>query len=340
MIMSLRGCMLDIDFVIPWVDPSDPNWQLEFAKYYKGSDDVDARIERYRDWQLLRYWFRGVELYAPWVRKIHFVTFGHVPDWLNVSHPKINIIKHEDYISEDYLPVFSANPIELLMNNIKGLSEHFVYFNDDLFLINKMLPEDFFVDGLPCDIAVSNALSPTGISSIILNDLTVISKHFNKRDVILNNFTRWFSPRYKEKLLRTLLLLPWPSFTGFFDPHMPQPFLKSVLDEVWDKESEVLINSCHSRFRSTNDVNQYLFRYWQLCSGKFSPSSCSNGKYFNITNENVMEICSVVLCEKTKIIVINDSDEVDFENAFDLLKYTFESKFKFKSEFELDRDGL
>ena len=93
-----------MDFVIPWVDGSDPAWRAErelwlarerrdpfLAKWNDGE-------QRYRDNGLLRYWFRGVEKFAPWVNKIFFVTYGHVPDWLNTAHPKLQIVKHEDFI--------------------------------------------------------------------------------------------------------------------------------------------------------------------------------------------------------------------------------------------------
>ena len=74
--------MNEIDFVITWVDGNDPAWIAERKKY--NSKSGDKSDTRFRDWELLKYWFRGVEKYAPWVRKIHFVTWGHYPSWLNV----------------------------------------------------------------------------------------------------------------------------------------------------------------------------------------------------------------------------------------------------------------
>ena len=76
----------EIDFVITWVDGSDPAWQRERARCLhpeEADGQIDFRDTRYRDWGNLRYWFRAVEAYAPWVRKVHFVTWGHVPQWLN-----------------------------------------------------------------------------------------------------------------------------------------------------------------------------------------------------------------------------------------------------------------
>lgn len=102
---------------------------------------------------MLRYWFRGVEKFAPWVNKIFFVTYGHMPKWLNIDHPKLVVVKHEDFIPSQYLPTFNSQLIEFNFCYIKDLSERFVYFNDDMFLLNDVSPERFFKDGLPCDLA-------------------------------------------------------------------------------------------------------------------------------------------------------------------------------------------
>ena len=94
-----------IDFVITWVDGSDPAWNKERMQYSESSKE-DNGEERYRDWGLLKYWFRGVEQYAPWVRKIHLVTWGHLPKWLDTCSPRLHIVRHEDYIPREYLPTF------------------------------------------------------------------------------------------------------------------------------------------------------------------------------------------------------------------------------------------
>ncbi|WP_331836427.1 hypothetical protein [Erysipelothrix piscisicarius] len=73
-----------------------------------------------------------------WVNNVYLITYGHLPDFLNVDHPKLKIINHTDYIPSDYLPTFSSHTIELNMHRIEGLSEHFVYFNDDMFLNQPM----------------------------------------------------------------------------------------------------------------------------------------------------------------------------------------------------------
>lgn len=146
--------MQEVDFVIAWVDSQDEKWLKEKQQYdptpILKANDLTGDI-RFRDWGLLKYWFRGVENFAPWVNKIHFITYGHVPEWLSVNHPKLNIVKHEDFIDLKYLPTFNSGTIELNLHKIKGLSDHFVYFNDDFYIIDSLKKTDFFKDGLPCD---------------------------------------------------------------------------------------------------------------------------------------------------------------------------------------------
>jgi hypothetical protein len=101
----------------------------------------------------MKYFFRGVEKFAPWVNNVFFVTFGHYPTWLNLKHPKLKFIKHEDYIPKRYLPTFNSHTIELNYHRINELSNHFVYFNDDMFIINHMNQSDFFENGVPKHIA-------------------------------------------------------------------------------------------------------------------------------------------------------------------------------------------
>lgn len=325
----------NIDIVLIWVDNNDPEWLKSFSSHRK--DEQKANSVRFRDWDNLKFWFRGIEQNAPWVRKVHLVTCGHYPKWLNKEHPKLNLVKHSDYIDQKFLPTFSANPIELNLHKIKGLSEHFIYFNDDMFLLNPIDENFYFKNNLPNDSFILNALSGEGISHIIMNDLLIINKYFNKKNMLKSNINKWFNIKYKSDLLRTLCLLPWPRFTGFFDPHLPQAFLKSTFEEIWQKE-ESLLNECSSRkFRDSKDVNQYLFRYWQLVSGKFNPiNTKSTGITFHLNNQNIDEAISLITNSQYKVICLNDSEQFDnFENVKDRINSAFLSKFPIKSTFEI-----
>lgn len=326
-----------IDFVIAWVDDTDPVWQKAFHSYLPQSQCTDdTRHIRYRNWDNLRYWFRGVEQFAPWVNKIHFITCGQTPDWLNTSAPKLHWVKHSDYIPNEYLPTFSSRPIILNLHRIPELSEHFVLFDDDCFLIDKMEPERFFRNGLPCDLAAFNTLSPMGVfTHNVVNDLCVINASFKKYEMLRKHFGKWFSLQAGNKLMRTLFLLPWPHFTGFYDHHLPQGFLKSTFEEVWEHHSDILLRSTAVRFRSIADVNPWLFRYWQLVKGDFVPTNLDRyGAYFNISDKTIDKIAQTIEYQKKKMVCLNDGEVSSFEEARNRINDAFHKILPEKSSFE------
>ena len=330
-----------IDFVISWVDGDDPKWLMEKKRYdSSASSDFERNWtnsdSRYRDWDLLRYWFRGIETFAPWVNHIWFVTWGHLPKWLNVSHPKIRVIRHQDYIPEKYLPTFSSHTIELNFHRIKGLAEHFVYFNDDMFLTAPVKRTDFFQHGEPCDTAVPLPilLTNNGIRAEI-NDMYVIHDHFDKKKVMKQNLGLWYSPRYGRLLLRTLLLTPFSHFPGFYISHLPCSYKKTVISEVWNEESVILDATCMNKFRTVTDVNQWLFEYWQFCKGCFIPRSPDFGKYYE--GENMIdEMCSDIKKQKYHMVCCNDSPDITNYNVVkEKVKQAFESILPDESAYEL-----
>ena len=329
--------MNKIDFVLPWVDGDDPDWQRQRAAY--ANDAYDSRAAaQYRDWGTLKYWFRAVEKYAPWVNSIFFITCGQTPKWLNTHHPKLRVVTHSDYIPANCLPTFSANPIELNLHRIEGLAEQFVYFNDDTFLTAPVSEEDFFRDGLPCDAALLSSLIPSVknevITYILFNDLLLINSNFSKRDALKNQPGKWFSLRYGSGLFRNLYYLPVGKFPGFIDPHLPNSFLKSSFEDVWKAEGDYLDDVCKNRFRTARDVNQYLMRYWQLVTGRFVPRNPKIGASFTVGIDD-RAIENAVFNQRFRMICINDNpslDDIDGEKQW--LLSLFERMLLEKSSFE------
>ena len=330
-----------IDFVIIWVDGNDPEWQKEKNKY-SANPNSDNRIIRYRDWGLLKYWFRGVEKFAPWVNKIHFVTWGHLPEWLDTTNPKLNIVNHKDFIPEEYLPTFSSHTIELNLHRIKGLSEKFVYLNDDTFLISNANKEYFFKNGKPTDNSSLNVhcmKKSMIIQNICNNDVAIINEHFNMKESIKKNKTKWFNLKNGKELLRTLALIKCPRFPGFYQPHLPNSYLKSTFKEVWKKEYEVLNQTCLNKFRSSTDVNQWVFREWQLASGNFEIRNSKYGETFYIDRDGLEIKKDIIKCiknQKRKLISINDGDmsEKDFKQTTTDIISAFEYILPEKCSFE------
>jgi hypothetical protein len=324
----------DIDFVLPWVDGNDKAWQAEKRKYASDDSEGNSAV-RFRDWGLLPYWFRGVEKHASWVRKVHFVTCGHYPEWLNLKHPKLNFVKHSDYMPQEYLPTFNSAPIELNFHRISSLSDKFVLFNDDFFITKNISQRDFFKGDLPCDQAIMDCIAPTMMFSYIrFNNTYIINKYFQKRKVLGKNFLKWYNPIYGFQCIRNILLFPWMNFTDIYAPHLPIPYVKRNFQEVWEVEGQLLDKTSRNKFRSKDDVLHWLFRYFRIMKSEFNPSPIL-GKYYDISSDNTA-IINAIKKQKHKTIAINDlPGDFDFAKAKNELINAFESVLPNKSEFEI-----
>ena len=330
--------MEKIDYVVTWVDGNDPVWLEERSRYLPENDSSAGANIRFRDWGLMRYWFRGVEKFAPWVNNVYFVTWGHCPEWLNTEHQKLKIIRHEDYIPEECLPTFNSNVIELFMHRIPGLSEQFVLFNDDTFITNYVRESDFFQKGLPCETVILGqtfGLSPEEVfHRTIFNNIAIINKYFSKYTVMRKYWKKFFHIKYGKELIRTVLLTPFSHFSGFLDTHLPASHLKSTFEEVWEKEATLLLECGGHRFRCKDDVTHWVMKNWRTCQGRFVPRSISWGKSFYIGNNPRM--IDAIKKRKYKAICLNDSDpDLDFEKYQKELIEAFETILPEKSGFEL-----
>ena len=148
-----------IDAVVTWVDGDDPVHKSKRLKYESAAqlmnDEVGGDI-RYQNCGEIKYCIASLLRFAPFLRKIFIVTDGQDPclgPFLDKYFPErsteIEIVDHTVIYRgyEKYLPVFSARSIETVLFRIPGLSEHFIYLNDDFLLVAPTSPEDFFLDG-------------------------------------------------------------------------------------------------------------------------------------------------------------------------------------------------
>lgn len=332
---------MNIDAVVLWVDGNDPAWQKEKAEYQGKKIDDSNSVNRYRDWGLMPYWFRAVEKFLPWIRKIHFVTWGHIPEFLNTQSPKINIVKHSDFIPEKYLPTFSSHTIEANIHRIKDLSEHFIYFNDDMFVLRSMSENAFFKDGLPCTCACERPIELNGTLEAwqyaAVNDLAIVNAHFNKKEQMKKYRKKYINSAYRwQDNLRTLAVeTMFPDyFTGFKNLHAPAAYLKSTFEDVWSAELGILDKTSLNKFRKGEDVNQWVMLWWQIASGNFSPYDTDN-VVLSVGDGNIDYITNLITSQSNDMVCINDPDgDVDFETLSRKLKDAFEKILPEKSEFE------
>ena len=329
---------MDIDFVVTWVDMDDPVWKADFAKYSGKIDNSKNQFSeaRFRDYGLLKYWFRGVEKFAPWVRKVHFVTCGQKPEWLDETNPKLHLVDHRDYIPEKFLPVFNSSLIELYLHRIPDLADHFVYFNDDFYLTSPAPPERFFQGGLPSDIAVFRFNSGASLWSRCLgNNIRLINEKFDKKEVLREFRDKWFSPCYRGKDRLTRLLGFYGKFITLRIPHNAQPYLKSTFEEVWDYAGDELTRVSAHRFRSPEDYTQELFRTWQICRGNFVPyNTYDDTKMFPLIMKPEKAV-RAVREGKYRLVCLNDNVHIrNYDKVMSSLEASFRSLLPEKSSFE------
>ncbi len=330
---------MEIDFVVTWVDMDDPAWKKAFSQH---SGKIDNSINelseaRFRDYGFLKYWFRGVDTFAPWVRKIHFVTSGQKPDWLNTDHPKLNLVSHKDYIPEQYLPVFNSNLIEIYMHKIPDLSEQFVYFNDDFFIINHLSSSRFFEEGLPKDIAAFR--KNTGLSQfekMLKNNIRLINKHFDKKEVFKTDAWKWYDQSYGSRGRLNHLLRFYNKFITLRTPHNAQPFLKKTFEEVWSRCGKELTAVSSHRFRNNKDLTPELFRTWQICSSNFIPyNTYQDTKMFPLLLKS-KKAMKAVRNQSYSLVCLNDNVHIrNYQQTMEGIKGSFESILPEKSPFEL-----
>lgn len=253
---AVRGVPLEqvrfpIDAVYTWVDSSDPAWQAEFAREVSHGDDGQATSRspsRFTSREELRYSLRSLTAYAGWIRRIYIVTNGQVPPWLDTSHPRIQVVRHDEIFPDPAdLPTFNSHAIEACLHRIPGLSDHYLYFNDDIFLARPLRPEHFFTAG--GNIHYFPSVIPVVDSDTSDSDLPVVSAFKNGRAVIERRFAR--RPLTRPR-------------------HTPHPQHRRVIEEIESAEPALLARTRRSRFRSAEDVSlaAQLQSYWAAATGR------------------------------------------------------------------------
>ena len=239
-----------VDMVYLWVNGNDPQWQ---AKRNAVIGNVEAASPvnckgRYADNDELKYSLRSLEAYAPWIRRIFIVTDNQTPEWLDTSNPRIRIVDHTEILPEESLPCFNSRVIEYFLCRIPGLSEHFLYANDDMFFNRPATPETFFgADGLPI-------------------------VRFNRRPF------RKLVLLFREKILRKnisaynraiqraaeLVEEKYGIYFGDKTHHNIDSYLKSNCEHVCEVFKEEMKASQTNHVRSAGDVQRNVFSYVPL----------------------------------------------------------------------------
>ncbi|MEA3491735.1 MAG: Stealth CR1 domain-containing protein, partial [Campylobacterota bacterium] len=317
----------EIDAVITWVDGSDLAWKRELDSFKPPTIGDESKMQKFRDWDTLRYIFRGIEEFMPWIRKIHFVTAGHLPKWIDTSNPKLNIVTHSDiFENRSDLPTFNSNSIEFNFLNIDDLSEQFIYFNDDMLVLKPTAQERMFMNGKPRDYLIQTIprrgwiyykfFSNVAWRYNLNNNVALINRHFSKKESIKKYRELYYNDTYSISAnIKNRISNLFRKYHYFEHYHQAQPFLKSVWEEATLACKDEIDMTISQRFRERSGVTAYLFRYWHLVSGHFVPHNEKDFIIRNLQNiDNIKEIANLLKEKRFRFVCLNDeSFEMDNE---------------------------
>ena len=244
-------CRFPVDVVYTWVDGSDPEWNARREARLAGvTGTAQTRASsgqaRFVEHDELRYSFRSVHLFAPWVRRIHLVTDDQVPEWLDPDHPLVHLVDHRDILPADALPTFNSHAIETALHRIDGLAEHFVYLNDDVLLGRPVRPETFF--------------SPSGSIAVFPSRMTIGLD--DDPDAPPFQKAAWNNRRLLHDELGAVIT--------HHLAHTPHPHRVSVLEELTERFAEAVAGTARAPFRSDTDVSvlSSLAQHYALLTGR------------------------------------------------------------------------
>jgi hypothetical protein len=247
--------MHPIDVVISWVDGNDPAHKNKIQPYLnpkvRKSEDI-AGATRYGSVGEIFYCVASIFRFAPFVRKIFIITDNQNPNldiFIQKNFPEstieIEIVDHSILFSgyEQVLPVFNSRAIETCTFRIPGLSENYVYFNDDFFLVRPVMPEDWY-----------------------RNDHIVAYGHW--RSILLDKLLWLIKPLknghkpigFKDSMLLSAMKLK-RRWTYFHLEHMPHPLKKSMLEVFFTKNPAFLVSNISHKFRSAKQFNTQALYY-------------------------------------------------------------------------------
>lgn len=331
----------DIDIVIYWVDGNDKEWLSEYTKYKKKPPN------RFRDLDIMKFIFRGIEKFMPWIRYIHFITCGHIPSWLNLKNEKVKFHSHEDiFYFKESLPVFNSSAIEANFANIPNLSERFILFNDDMLILKPIPEERFFLHDKPVDY-ISLSYKRKGFFYEYLKPQNAIACKFinNAYDYIDNNkikninFNNRVNKNYTLKTnLNNLFFSLFHDVKWFNIYHHPQAHLKSTWLNFSEKEKNTIIKeTSFSKFRSSNDINQYLYRFINLSNNNFHPREYKDHRSVYVKDiikfqrkiDSYLDYTFLCICEDENM------SNHDFNTLKTILNEKLDNIFPTKSNFEI-----
>lgn len=309
----------DIDLVYLWVNGNDPKWQKKFNDYiYSTTNDPSIKCKgRYADNNELKYSLRSVNLYAPWIRKIFIVTDNQIPEWLNTSHPKIQIVDHSEIMPAESLPCFNSSVIEHFLYKIPGLSEHFLIANDDTYINKPVTPDNFF--------------TTAGYPIVRLKRKPFRRIRWWYRDKISKRPLM----NYRKMIVRSSELVN--KLYGIYYSGIPHHNIDAYLRSTYQQVADVILRdefqaNNKNRIRSNEDIHRSVISYISLAKKLGERRYVSDKESMNVKIHR-KNIYALLEKNNPTFFCINDSEYATDQNRTDAQKF-LKKRFPKKSDFE------
>ncbi|WP_238335822.1 stealth family protein [Serinicoccus kebangsaanensis] len=306
-----------VDVVYTWVDGGDAAHAALRARF-RGDQDVGiaANASRFASHDELRYSLRSLHMYAPFVRHVYLVTDDQCPEWLDRDAPGITVVDHRDIFTDrSALPTFNSHAIESQLHHIDGLSDRYLYLNDDVFLARPMRAEDFFhANGIA---QVPFSPSQFGVGELIDGEVAPNSAGKNARSLLAADFGRGITHKFK---------------------HAPHPQIRQVLLDLEAAYPDALGATMRSRFRSPHDVAlaATLHHHYALLTGRAVPGEVAM-RYVDIGADDARErLARLEASPQVDTFCLNDVDTPPEarEAAQQMMREFLVARFPFPSPFE------
>jgi hypothetical protein len=288
-----------IDAVFTWVQntPEHENSRKEYSLQCKGAKKpTDNNNNRYNDNDELKYAIRSIYKNAPWFRNIFIIVDDQqCPQWLtdtsaNAPIPTV-IVPHSFLYGAEFkhhLPTFNSQSIECHLHRINGLADHFVYFNDDMFINQPVSWLTFFTSNKEPKYTFTGVVK-TGPKTENLCKHTVA--WMNNCIVLDKVFPRTAGKERKHAA------------------HQCVPMLKKSFEQVWEHSllSKYLHITSASRFRDMNNIYIIGFlTHWNI-NLNLSVESHTPTLFVQVTDAtNVFEIAQIILERRPILLCLND----------------------------------
>ncbi|MFE1103151.1 stealth conserved region 3 domain-containing protein [Nocardiopsis alba] len=307
-----------VDVVYTWVDGDDPDHAAKRARHRGetvGSDGRATNASRFTDRDELRYSLRALEMYAPFVRRVHLVTDDQVPHWLDTEAEGITVVDHREILGPEALPTFNSHAIGARLHHIPGLAERYLYFNDDVFLARPVQAERFFhANGIA---RVPFSPFQFGIGEPVTGEPAPNSAGKNVRELFARDFGRHITHKFK---------------------HTPHPQIRRVALELEERYHREVERTTRSRFRSLEDVGfaATMHHHYAMFTGRAVPGEYRM-RYVDIgTPDATDRLAALEAAEEVDFFCLNDVDTPPErrEAATRMVHDFLRDRFPFPSRFE------